>query len=154
MDIKYINPFIDAVNNIFPQFGMSDIKRNSISLKGKDIKSPGVVIMLGLIGDIRGNVIYSINSKDAMSIASVMMMGANVDSFDEIAQSAVSELTNMLTATAASVFSNIGININISTPTLVYGEFVATVSTEKTICVEMLINGISLEINIAMEKFM
>lgn len=154
MDVKYINPFIDAVYNIFPQFGMTDIRRNNISLKGKDIKSTGVVVMLGLIGDIRGNVIYSISDTDAMRIASVMMMGANVESFDELAQSAVSELTNMLTATAASVFFNEGINVNISTPTLVYGDFVATMSTEKTICVDMNIDGMAFEINIAMEKLM
>jgi chemotaxis protein CheX len=153
MDVKYINPFIDAVNNIFPQFGISNIKRNSISLKGKDIKSTGVIIMLGLIGDIRGNVIYSINDVDAMRIASTMMMGAPVETFDELAQSAISELTNMLTATAASVFSNEGIDINISTPTLVYGDFVATMCTEKSICIDMNVDGMTFEINIAMEKF-
>lgn len=152
MDVKYINPFIDSVNNIFPQFGMSNIKRDNIRLKGRDIKSSGVIIMLGLIGDVCGNVIYSLNELDAMRIASTMMMGAPVDSFDELAQSAISELTNMLTATAASVFANDGININISPPTLVYGDFVATMSVEKTICVDMTIDEIAFEINIAMER--
>lgn len=152
MDVKYINPFIDAFLNIFPQFGMSNVQKSGISLKGKDIKSAGVMIMLGLIGDVRGNVIYSMNAEDAKKIASTMMMGAPVETLDELAQSAISELSNMLTATAASGFYNEGINIDISTPTLMYGDFTATSSTDKTICVEMLVEGMKIEINIAFEK--
>lgn len=151
MDVKYINPFIDAVLNIFPQFGMGDIQKNKISLKGREIQSTGVMIMLGLIGDVKGNVIYSLTEDGAKKIASAMMMGMPVESLDELAQSAISELTNMLTATAATGFSNEGINVNISTPTLVYGDFTATSSADKTFSIEMLINGVSFEINIAFE---
>lgn len=154
MDVKYINPFIESFFQIFPQLGMSDIKKSKITLKGKDIKSSGVMIMVGLIGDVRGNVIYSLTEATAMTIASIMMMGHPVTSLDELAQSAVSELTNMLTATAATGFSNDGINIDISIPTLMYGEFNATSSTEKTICVEMLVQGMVFEINICFEKIM
>jgi chemotaxis protein CheX len=154
MDVKYINPFIDSFMQIFPQFGMNDIKKGRISLKGKEIKSTGVMIMLGLIGDVRGNVIYSLSEENAMKIASIMMCGAPVNSLDELAQSAISELTNMLTATAATAFYNNGISIDISIPTLMYGEFSATSSTDKTICVEMIVQEMPFEINIAFEKIM
>lgn len=151
MDVKYINPFIESVYTIFPQFGMSDIQKGKVSLKGKEIQSIGVMIMLGLIGDVKGNVIYSLSEETAKKIASNMMMGAPVDTLDELAQSAISELTNMLTASAAIVLSNEGVNVNISTPTLVYGEFTATSSAEKTICIEMLINGLQFDVNIALD---
>lgn len=51
-----------------------------------------------------------------------MMMGLPVEELNEMAQSALSELSNMLTANASINFSNIGVNVNISTPTLMYGQ--------------------------------
>ena len=152
MDVKYINPFLGSFLNIIPQFGITNIKKNKISVKGREIKSPGVMIILGIIGDVRGNVIYSTTLECAKMIASAMMMGAPVNELDEIAQSAISELTNMLTATAATNFYSEGITINISTPTLMYGDFTANTNSNKTICIEMLVNDLPFEINVSFEK--
>jgi chemotaxis protein CheX len=151
MDIKYIAPFITAFAEVMPQIGFSDIKKNSLSLKGKYLESSGVMIIVGLMGDIRGNIIYNTSVENAKKIASIMMMGMPVNELDELAQSAISELTNMLTAKAATEFSNINVTVNISTPTLMYGQFTANASTDKVLCVEMAANGIAFEINVALE---
>lgn len=81
-----------------------------------------------------------------------MMMGMPVEQFDELAQSAISELTNMLTATVATNFSKEDININISTPTLVHGNFTANASSDKVVCVQMGVGDMNIEVNISMEK--
>jgi chemotaxis protein CheX len=152
MDVNYINPILDAFTNVMPQLGLNDVKKKNVSLKGRYIESPGVVIILGIVGDIKGNIIYGLSIEDAKKIASMMMMGMQVTEFAELAQSAISELTNMLTANAATNFSKQDININISTPTLMHGEFTANASSDKVICVEMLVNGLVFEVNISMEK--
>lgn len=90
--------------------------------------------------------------EDAKKIASTMMMGMPVNDFDELAQSAISELTNMLTANVATNFSNDNIIINISTPTLVHGKFTANATTDKVVCVTMDVSGMTIEVNISMEK--
>ena len=154
MDVKYINPFLDSLVNIMPQLGISDVKRKSLSVKGKIIKSAGVLINVGIVGDLRGNVIYGTTLECAKKIASSMMMGMPVDELNEMAQSAISELTNMLTANASMGFSEEGITIDISTPTLMYGDFTATASSDKVICVEMLILGLPFEINIAIDRIL
>lgn len=152
MDVKFINPFLSSVTNIMPMFGISDIKKKNISIKGKTLSSNGIMIILGIIGDVKGNVVYSTDIESAKKIASMMMMGAPVTEFDELAQSAISELTNMLTANAATEFSNMGVSINISTPTMMYGNAIeAKVSTDKVICVELLLNDIPFEINVSVE---
>ena len=43
MNEKYINPFLQAFVNIMPQFGLTEISRRNVSLKGRSIKSPGVI---------------------------------------------------------------------------------------------------------------
>ena len=152
MDVNYINPIISSFSNVMPQLGLAKVTKKGVSLKGKFIESPGVVIIVGIVGDIRGNVIYGLSIDDAKQIASKMMMGMPVPEFDELAQSAISELTNMLTANVATNFSKDNINISISTPTLIHGKFTANATTDKVLCVEMNVEGMAIEVNISMEK--
>lgn len=152
MDVNHINPIIESFMTVMPQIGMQDVKRLGISVKDRAIESPGVVIIVGLVGDIKGNIIYGMSNDDAKKIASDMMMGKEVSEFDELAQSAVSELTNMLTATVATNYFEQGINVNISTPTLIYGEFIANASIDKVLCIQMQVNEAIVEVNISLEK--
>lgn len=152
MDVNYINPILNSFASVMPQLGLASVEKKGISLKGRFIESPGVVIIVGIIGDIKGNVIYALSLKDAKKIASTMMMGMPVENFDDLAQSAISELTNMLTANVATNFSKENISINISTPTLIHGKFTANASSDKVVCVEMNIDGMKIDVNISMEK--
>lgn len=152
MDVNYINPILSSFSSVMPQLGLPNVEKKGISLKGRFIESPGVVIIVGIIGDIKGNVIYGLSLQDAKKIASIMMMGMPVDNFDELAQSAISELTNMITATVATNFSKENITINISTPTLVHGEFTANASSDKVVCVQLAAGDMIIDVNISMEK--
>lgn len=150
MDVKHINPVIESFINIMPQLGLTEVTKENVSLKGNYIESPGVVIIIGLIGDVKGNIIYGITIEDAKKIASTMMMGMPVDELNEMAQSALSELVNMLTANVATNFSKENITVDISTPTLIKGTFTANASTDKVICVTMNINGLKIDANISL----
>ena len=152
MNEKYINPFLQAFVNIMPQFGLTEISRRSVSLKGRTIKSPGVIVIIGLLGEVKGNVIYGMTEEDAKKVASAMMMGMPVNDLDELAQSAISELVNMLTANVATNFSLEGIQVDISTPTLIKGDFSANACTDKVISVEMAANDVVIDMNISLEK--
>jgi chemotaxis protein CheX len=154
MDVNLINPFINSFLNVMPQLGFKEVKKEGISVKGKDIKSLGVMLILGIVGDIKGTIIYSLDVESAKQIASVMMMGFPVTELDDMAQSALSELSNMLTANASTNFAESGTNINISTPTLMHGnDFEAKVNTDKNLCISILVDNIPIEINLAFDKF-
>lgn len=150
MDVKYLNPFLDAIQGVMPQLGFTDIKKANLNVKDKSVKTSGVMLNLGIVGDIKGNVIYTMTFENAKQIASKMMMGMEVPELNEMAQSALSELSNMLTANASIKFSEMGINIDISTPTLIYGEDIeAKTNVDKVICITMSVDGIGFDVNIA-----
>ncbi|MBZ9687193.1 chemotaxis protein CheX [Clostridium estertheticum] len=112
------------------------------------------MMILGIVGDIKGNIIYSLKVESAKQIASVMMMGDPVTELDDMAQSALSELSNMLTANASTNFAENGTNINISTPTLMHGnDFEAKMNTDQVLCISIVVDNIPIEINIAFNKF-
>ena len=153
MDVKYINPFIEAFTAVMPELGFGDVKMGSLRGKGKEITGSGVFIILGIVGAIRGNAVYAIDIESAKQIASVMMMGAPVDEFDDMASSAISELTNMLTANAATAFADSGILIDISTPTMLQGENISiNMSSDQVLCVQLIADDIPIEVNISFEN--
>lgn len=152
MDVNHINPVLEAFLTVMPQLGLEQVERKNVSVKGRYIESPGVMVIVGIVGDIKGNIIYGLTEADAKSIASAMMMGMPIEDFGELAQSAISELTNMLTANVAINFSKDNIMVNISTPTLMYGEFTANSSADKVLSVEMGVNNTIIDVNISLEK--
>lgn len=117
------------------------------------VESLGILINLGIVGDIKGNIVYNIQGENGKKIASKMMMGLPVEELNEMAQSALSELSNMLTANASINFSNIGVNVNISTPTLMYGQDIKIkLNTDKILNIKIVADDIPIDVNVAFEK--
>ena len=153
MDVRHVNPFIESFTTVMPQLGFGNIQRGNLSVKGQELTYSGVIIIVGIVGAIKGNVVYCIGMEAAKKIASTMMMGMPVDTLDEMSRSALSELTNMLTANAATSFFNAGITMDISTPTLLYGESISVkMSSNQVLCIQLLADEYPIEINIAFEN--
>lgn len=150
MDAKLVNPFIDAFTSVLPMMGFPTPSRKGMGLKSIVVDSLGVTIMVGFTRQLRGNVVYNMSEETAKHIASTMMMGMPVASLDEMAQSAICEMSNMLTATAATNLTALGYDVDISTPSLTVGsDFKVKISTEKYLTVTMDLAGHDVEINIA-----
>lgn len=138
--------------NVLPQVGFKNISKKNISI-AKKVNAKGVAVSVGIVGDLKGTVVYNFTEDSAKKTASTMMMGMEVSVFDEMAQSAISELTNMLTANAAIEFSHTGKSINISTPTLITGKDLAININSKTIlAIELDADGLEIVINIGIEN--
>lgn len=151
MDVKIINPFIDAIMTIMPQLGFENIVKGKLSVGDQFVESKGITILVGLTDQLRGNIAYNMTEETAMQIASKMMMGMPVASLDDLAQSAISELTNMVTGNAATSFEKEGLRVDISPPSLVVGEkFRVKVSSTKFIIVEMVVDSLVIELNIGL----
>ena len=153
MDVNHVNPFVESFVTVMPQLGFSTVEKGKLSVKGKNLVESGVIVVVGIVGAIKGNIVYAMNMENAKKIASIMMMGAPVNDLDEIAKSALAELTNMLTANAATCFSTLGIAIDISTPTLLYGNDISlNMSSTQVLCIQLLADNIPIEVNIAFEN--
>ena len=147
MDVNNINPFLKACMNVLPQVGFKNIEKKNISI-AKKVNAKGVAISVGIVGDLKGTVVYNFTEEAAKKTA-----GMEVTEFDEMAQSAISELTNMLTANAAIEFSQTGKDVNISTPTLITGKDLAININSKTIlAIELDADGLEIVINIGIEN--
>jgi chemotaxis protein CheX len=153
MDVKLVNPFIDAFTTVLPQMGFPTPQRTGMTVNDQNAVSQGVAVIVGVTKEIRGNVVYNMSEDTAKFIASTMMMGMPVESFDEMAQSAISEMSNMLTANAATNLTALGLEVDISTPSLTVGtDFQIKISNEQYLCVVMDVSGHQVEIDIAVQQ--
>lgn len=151
MDVTHINAFIQSVLTVLPQFGVNNIKKNKVSIKSRNIETTGVMINVGVVGDVKGNVVYSMNHEAAKNTASIMMMGMPVMELDDMSKSALTELANMVTANAATNLSNIGVSSNISTPTLIEGRDIRIdLNCNNVLCIEFSLDKNLMELNLAL----
>jgi chemotaxis protein CheX len=125
MKVEFINPFISAAYMVLENMGNSQTKKGKLSVNASPIAGSEVNSIIGVTGDVRGQVLYSMTEETAKKLASKMLMGMPVVEFDELCKSAISELGNMITGNAASELSNSGINCNITPPSLVKGNNVS-----------------------------
>lgn len=121
MDVKYINPFLKAFDSVMNSFGATEVKKSAIKLKKDMTIEKDITTFIGIVGSIRGNISYSYDMKTAKEIIS-LMMGMEIEKFDNLARSAIGELSNMITGNALALLAENGEVLDVTTPTVVMGK--------------------------------
>ena len=148
-----VNPIIDAFMDVMPQMGFPMPKRQRIYLQERNVISNGVTLTLGFTKQMQGKVIYNMTADTARYIASTMMFGVPVTKFNELAQSALREMSNMLTARAAIKYSEFGLDVDITTPELVIEEGnTIKISDAHYLTVEMDLGGHKIDVALFLER--
>lgn len=153
MDVNHINAFITGLVEVSGMLGIGSLKRTGLGKREKLKTENEVNIIIGLIGDIKGNIVLSMQEKTAMNIASKMMGGMPVNEFDLMPKSALCELTNMVSGRSVSELEKIGVLTNITPPTLVHGHnLISLISQVETLVVKFIAEEGEIEFNIATEN--
>lgn len=149
MDVKYINPFLKATNDILQQTTGETIEVKKPFVKKTPYHSEHLVVLIGVTGSMHGQVIMSFDRESGTHIASKMMGGIEMDELNEIGRSAIGELCNMIMGTTATIFSEQKMKINITPPTQLTGDNLEITHKNTAICIPVQINStVKIEINI------
>jgi len=153
INVELINPFIQGTQSILRDVCHEESKLGKIYLKKSPYASNSIAIIIGVTGDIKGQIIFSMGIDTACSIASKMMMGMPVPELDEMAKSAIAELTNMILGNTATLFYNNGVSVDITPPSLLMGDNIQISTTKmQTICIPLqLDSGATFEIDVAIQ---
>lgn len=152
MNVDHINPFIQASRTVMKSVANIDVSLGKVYLKTSPYSSETIVVVVGLMGELRGQVIFSMDKNVAFKIASAMMMGMTVTELDEMSKSAIAESTNMILGNAATLLYDKGIKIEITPPSLMMGDNIQ-ISTPnmKTLCIPLILStGGTMELDIAL----
>jgi chemotaxis protein CheX len=154
MDVNSINPILTAFANILPQIGFQTVERKAVALAGTTLANTGLVINISVVGPLKGSILIGMNLESAKQFASKMMMGMDVSELDSLAQSAISEMGNMVCANACTNFSTAGITgLDISPPTLMIGQGgQIMLSVPKVVMVKFAVDGIEVDVYVGLTK--
>jgi chemotaxis protein CheX len=154
INVDLINPFVQGTQTILRDVCKEVPKLGKVYLKKSPYASGSIVVIIGLTGDIKGQVIFSLDKQAACSISSKMMMGLAVEELDEMAKSAISELMNMILGHTATIFYTKGIFVDITPPSLFVGNDIQiSISKIQTICIPLhLEDGAMFEIDVAIQE--
>lgn len=151
MRAEFINPFVSAAFAVFETMLQVTPAKGQLTLKPSPLQGKEVNTVIGVTGDILGQVIFSMDTDTALKFASIMLMGMPVNELDEMAKSAVNELGNMITGNATTGLSENGFSCNLTPPTLFMGKDVMISTKDLQILVIPIITPYGpVEINVAL----
>ncbi len=119
MDVKYINPFMKAIKNVFGTMLSIEVTFGKPRLRTEAEASHDVSGIIGLSGDAMGAVILSFPKPAALKIAGAFA-GITFKETDEDFADAIGELANMVAGSAKRDLE--GLNISISVPSVIIGQ--------------------------------
>ena len=122
MNAEYINVFIEAVQGVFAEVAQKQLVIGAKAIKDSNVTGKNVAVLIGITGEIRGSITINMNEDFAMQTASNMMCGMPVEQLDDMAQSAIRELGNMMLGRVAFLLEKQGKVIDITPPTLLMGK--------------------------------
>jgi len=90
----------------------------------------------------------------AKEIASRMMGGWPIETFDEIVKSAIGEMANMIMGNTSTLFSEKKIKVDITPPSILVGrDMTMSTSNMVTICVPLMLdNGYKIDMDVAISE--
>ena len=153
VDVKLINPILISFTDILPQIGFQHIEKKGLALGRAMVVNPGVMVNIGMVGSIRGAILIGMDMEAAKQFAS-RMMGMEVAELDGIAQSAISEMGNMVCANACTKYNQAGIHgLDISPPTLLIGkDGQIKLSSAAVIVVNFIADGIPVDLYMGLSQ--
>ena len=119
MDIKYINPFIKAVQNIFNTMIDIPFKLGQPSLKKDRLPTHEISAIIGLSGSVTGCVVINMSKAIAFEMVAALI-GEEVTELDDDCTDAIGEIANMVAGNAKTDFP--GANNSISVPSVIIGQ--------------------------------
>ena len=114
MDIKYINPFIEATFHVLETMAFTKPEVGKPFLKKDHLARGDVSAIIGLTGDVKGTISVSFMEESILFIVSNM--------FGDEVRDAAGEIANMISGQARQKLEGLGRNLKAAIPTVIMGK--------------------------------
>ena len=120
-DAEIAKPFVQAAKHVLSTMAMLDPTPGKPYVKKNNSAAGDVSAIVGLTGDKRGSISLSFSKKCAVAIVN-NMLGDDVGDIMQDAKDAVGEITNMISGQARAGLAQMGLSMQASTPTIIFGD--------------------------------
>lgn len=121
MSVTILNPFVKSAINVLKAELGANVQRGAVRIENEQQSTHDVNVLVGVLGQAHGTVYYGMSIETACQIVG-KMMGQPFEAFDDMAQSGIAELGNVITGLASKGLSEQGYECNITPPQLITGQ--------------------------------
>lgn len=152
MKVDFITPFVTAAYDVLQMEVSAEIERGELAIQQSSKTSQDLTVLVGVTGQVKGLVMYGLSETVGKKIVSTLV-GHPVPLMDDMAQSAIAELGNVITGRASTNLSEVGFDCILTPPTLISGRqvIISTLSIRRLV-VPLHTNFGDIEINLALRE--
>jgi len=152
MKAEFMNPFLQATQDVFKQMLSLDIERGKTQLKEDLIEGKEVNVLIGVVGSLVGVVAFSFSKSMALEMVK-SMAGMEVNELNIFVTSALGEIGNIISGNAISYLAKANYICDIAPPQIILSENKSiSLSTTKSLFVLIKTNLGDFTINIALKE--
>ncbi|NLY89029.1 MAG: chemotaxis protein CheX [Firmicutes bacterium] len=118
MAFQHIDSFVQAVYTVFAKMlnpELKEVKAGKPFFNNDPLRGYEIAVLVGVLGDIHGQVICGMTEETAKNIIS-RMLEMPIEEIDEMGKSAICELKNIIIGNASTNLSHVGYKCLITPP--------------------------------------
>lgn len=139
VSVEHVNLILMAATKVLKDTCQIEAAIGKPTVRDTPVTNDFVIIIVGITGQMSGQIMIDLPQVTACNIASKMCM-MTITEMNEISISALSELGNMIMGNVATLFSSKGIAMDITTPKVSRDDSVFANGT-KNLCVPITFDG-------------
>jgi chemotaxis protein CheX len=117
MRMELIQPFINAADAVLAESLQSPTSIGNLSMDEEAYRRKGVAALIAITGDIEGRIIFDVDPKTAMRVAS-RFAGQELPESEEVTRETVCELANQVIGNAVTSLNDQGFHFRVHPPEL------------------------------------
>lgn len=122
MNVKFINPLLESTVAVLSTMAMIDATPGKPSIKADGIPLGDITGLIDLSGaQARGSLAISFSQPAILAITE-KMLGDKLEAIDDTVIDVVGEITNMITGNAKRLFSELGVEFDLTLPSTLVGK--------------------------------
>jgi len=115
MKLELIQPFINAADAVLAQSLACTTRVASVSMEEEVYRRRGVAAIVTVKGDIEGRIVFDLEPRTAMKVASALSGGVLPQS-DDVVHDTICELANQVIGNAISALNDQGFRFRVQPP--------------------------------------
>ena len=121
VSVHLLNPFIISAGEVLQSELGVKAHRGELRLHKETFVTDDITVLVSVVGDAWGIVMIGLSFETANKVVS-HMLGDEINEFNQLAQSGISELGNVIAGHSMTKLGTAGYNADISVPTLIIGQ--------------------------------
>lgn len=120
MRVRVVNQYVEAASEVLAKESGEAVQRGGLRLEANPYTTDDVTAVVGISGDLAGSLYLSMSGATALRLVG-RMLGQAISTLDELVQSGIAELANVIAGSAGVALAQDGVTTTISPPLTLVG---------------------------------